>query len=96
MRRAYLVILATVLATGCIVSAGDKPATGSPSAHAAWEYTQDVVCVPGYLPVTQHQAQLASILEQRGRGGWELISASPSASGSETCYLLIFKRETAG
>jgi hypothetical protein len=84
-------MLVAFLVTGCTASVGGDR-DGTPLRSTSWEYKQDAVCVAGHLPVNHHEARIGSILEQRGREGWELISAAPSTSGTETCYLLIFKR----
>lgn len=93
MRSTTILILASLLVTGCIASVGnERPKADSPF---RWEYKQDTVCVAGHMPGGVHDIQLASLLEQRGREGWELVAMNPTSSGSETCYLLVFKRPSA-
>jgi len=89
---ASLLLVGTLLLTGCIASVGEGPRPSSDSKKLTWEYKQDTVCVAGQMPGGVHDIHLASILDQRGREGWELVSINPSSSGTETCYLLIFKR----
>jgi hypothetical protein len=94
MRRLLFVLLIAALSSGCIVSVGDKKKEPISSTAPSWEYRHDRVCVSSHLPPLEHDAQLVSILDQRGREGWELVSVNPSSSSSETCYQLIFKRES--
>ena len=93
MRVMSVIIVAALLVGGCSASVGSVPP--GPERPSKWEYKQDRICVASHLPPLEHDAQLVSVLEQRGREGWELVSVSPTVSGSETCYLLIFKRASA-
>lgn len=96
MRRLVFIFTIAVLSYGCIVSVGDKQKKPAPATVPSWEYRHDRVCVASHLPAVEHDAQLVSLLDQRGREGWELVAVNPASSVSETCYQLIFKRESVG
>lgn len=87
MRIAALLTIVSLAFSGCTANVGP--------AHAPnWEYKQDRVCIDSMQPATVHDLQIAELLELRGRDAWELVSITPTSTTTETCYLLIFKRES--